>query len=173
MVIAIVMMAIGYPAAGWLGDRMIKRYIRGRLIVSAAGVFMGVVFLALTMLTPLESRLQFGILLSITAFFMPFAASNILATVYDITLPEVRSTSNAVFNFFEQIGSASAPSIAGVIAVRAGLGTAILSISVVAWSICLVMMMIAMFFAPRDLKALRQQLAERALQEKELACPQM
>ncbi|MCX7031933.1 MAG: hypothetical protein NTU62_17690 [Spirochaetes bacterium] len=51
-----------------------------------------------------------------------------------MTEPEVRSTANAMLSFMEQIGSAAAPAIAGLIAVRASLGTAILGICTSAWS---------------------------------------
>jgi MFS family permease len=167
MMTAIFTMAIGYPLAGWAGDRLFRRTLRGRLIVSSVGIFIGMVFAALALTTPVANRVQFGIMLSLMALFMPFAASNVLATIYDITLPEVRSTSNAIFNFTEQIGSASAPSIAGLIAVNASLGTAMLSISVIAWSICLVMIILALVFVPKDIQTLRGQLVERANQEKE------
>jgi MFS family permease len=162
MMVSILMMSIGYPFAGWLGDRLFKRTLRGRLIVSGVGIFLGIVFAALALTTPIASRLQFGIFLATMSFFMPFAASNMLATIYDITLPEVRSTSNAIFNFAEQIGSASAPSLAGLIAVQATLGSAMLWITVIAWSICLVMLLIAISFVSKDILRLRSQLSERA-----------
>ena len=165
MIIAILAMSAGYPIAGWLGDRLFKRQKLGRLIVSASGIFLGIILMAAALLTPIENKIQFGLLLTFGAFFMPFAASNMIATIYDITLPEVRSTSNAIFNFFEQIGSASAPAIAGLIAVRLSLGTAILYISVIAWSICLAMVLASMLFARKDLQKLRDQLAERAALE--------
>ncbi len=165
MVIAILAMSAGYPIAGWLGDRLFNRQKLGRLIVSASGIFLGIVLMASAILTPIENKTQFGILLTFGAFFMPFAGANMLATIYDITLPEIRSTSNAIFNFFEQIGSASAPAIAGLIAVKLSLGTAILYISVIAWSICLSMVLVSMLFARKDLQKLRDQLAKRAALE--------
>jgi MFS family permease len=165
MVAAILLMSIGYPFAGWLGDRLFKRTLRGRLIISGVGIFLGIIFAALALTTPVGNQLQFGVFLAVMAFFMPFAAANVLATVYDITLPEVRSTSNAIFNFAEQIGSASAPSIAGLIAIRASLGTAMLWISTIAWSICLVMLLGAIFYVPQDILKMRGQLEERAALE--------
>ena len=165
MVIAILAMSIGFPFAGWLGDQLFRKSLRGRLLVGCIGIFLGIVFAILALNTPVASRMQFGIFLVIMAFFMPFAAANVLATIYDITVPEVRSTTNALFNFAEQIGSAAAPSIAGLIAVKASLGSAILWISTIAWSVCLVMLIIGMAYVPRDILGLRKQLADRAALE--------
>ena len=130
MGIAIIVLAGGYPIGGALGDAWFKRNTRGRLLVSAIGVALGAIFLAFTLKTPVANQLQFGLLLGLTALFMPFAAPNMVASVYDVTVPEVRSTANAVFNFFDQIGAATSPLLAGLIAVRSSLGNAILIISV-------------------------------------------
>jgi hypothetical protein len=46
--------------------------------------------------------------------------------------------------------------------VRASLGTAILGICTSAWAVCLVFMVIAAVFVPRDIVALRGELQARA-----------
>jgi len=166
MGIAIIVLAGGYPIGGALGDAWCKRNTRGRLLLSAIGVALGAVLLVFTLRTPVADRLQFGLLLGLTALFMPFAAPNMVASVYDVTVPEVRSTANAVFNFFDQIGAATAPLLAGLIAVRSSLGDAILWISVGAWALCFVFQIAASFFMPADVKALRGIMAERAAAEK-------
>jgi MFS family permease len=166
MGIAIIVLAGGYPIGGALGDAWFKRNTRGRLLVSAIGVALGAIFLAFTLKSPVANQLQFGLLLGLTALFMPFAAPNMVASVYDVTLPEVRSTANAVFNFFDQIGAATSPLLAGLIAVRSSLGNAILWISVGAWALCFVLQIAASFFMPEDVETLRRQLRERAAVEK-------
>jgi MFS family permease len=162
MGVAIIVLAGGYPIGGALGDAWFKRNHRGRLLVSAIGVALGAVFLVFTLKTPVASQVQFGLLLGCTAIFMPFAAPNMVASVYDVTVPEVRSTANAVFNFFDQIGAATSPLLAGLIAVRSSLGNAILIISVGAWALCFVFQIAASFFMPKDVKALRDILSQRA-----------
>jgi MFS family permease len=166
MGIAILVLAAGYPIGGSLGDALFKRTPRGRMLVSAAGVALGAIFLVFALKTPVDNQLQFGLLLGLTAIFMPIAAPNMVAGVYDVTLPEVRSTANAVFNFFDQIGSSIAPALAGLIAVRSSLGNAILLISVGAWALCFVFMIVASFFMPHDVGVLRGQMRERAAAEK-------
>jgi MFS family permease len=166
MGIAIIVLAGGYPIGGALGDAWFQRDPRGRLLLSAIGVALGAAFLVFALNTPAAGRLQFGLLLGLTALFMPFAAPNMVASIYDVTVPEVRSTANAVFNFFDQIGAALSPWLAGLIAVRSSLGTAILWISTGAWILCFVFQITASFFMPHDVKVLRDEMARRAAAEK-------
>ena len=106
--------------------------------------------------------LAFEVFVGLAAIFMPLASANVIATVYDVTEPEVRGTANATLNFMEQIGSAAAPAIAGLIAVRASLGTAILGICTTAWAACFVFLALTAIFVPRDIARLRGELAARA-----------
>ncbi len=162
MVIAVLMLAAGYPMGGILGDYFFKRNQRGRLIVSAAGVIIALVLLVFAIMVPYNQIYLFGFLLAFTCIFMPFASPNVVTTIYDMTLPEVRSTANALQNFFEQIGSSIAPLLAGIIADASSLQDAILIICISAWSLCFIFLVISAYLVPRDLKDLRDQLKERA-----------
>ncbi len=162
MVVSVLALAAGYPIGGALGDYFFKRFQRGRLIVSAIGVIAGALLLWASLNVPIENKLQFMIMMSITAVFIPFAAPNVLSTVYDITLPEVRSTANSIQNLIEQGGSALAPALAGLIAVNFNLKSAILWICVGAWALCFLFFLGAIYLIPKDLKDLRNQLHERA-----------
>ncbi|HOG47883.1 MAG TPA: MFS transporter, partial [Anaerolineae bacterium] len=162
MVLAVLVMAAGYPVGGALGDHFFKRSLRGRLLVSAVGVILGAVLLAVTLGLPFDAKVPFALLMCLTALFMPFAAPNVTSTVFDVTPPEVRSTAHAVENFCELIGSSLAPMLAGLIAVRASLGQAILYICVSTWFVCFIFLLLAAFAAPRDIMALRRQLQQRA-----------
>jgi MFS family permease len=166
MVVAVLVLAAGYPLAGSLGDALFRRTNRGRAIVAATGVIVGAILMFATLSIPVGSTLAFGILLTVTALFIPFASPNVLATIYDVTPPEVRSSANAVAYFFEQLGSAAAPALAGIIALRSSLGTAIMGICTVAWVICFVMLILVAAYVPKDIAALRRQLAERAQAER-------
>jgi predicted MFS family arabinose efflux permease len=159
---AVLVLASGYFVGGMLGDALFRRTPRGRLLVSMVGVLTGAVLLTLTLNVPLENRPLFMVLMSLTALFIPFASANVLSTVYDITLPEVRSTALAVEQFIESIGAAFAPWLAGLIAVQASLQTAILLICLVAWMIGGAVLALAAVWVPRDIATLRQQLEQRA-----------
>lgn len=166
MVVAVLTLAVGYFVGGALGDALFRRHRRGRLLLAMTAVLLGAGFLYLTLQTPLASRERFLALLILTAFFMPFAAPNVVSSIYDVTPPEVRSTALAVQYFIEQSGSATAPLLAGIIAVRSSLGHAILLICVIAWLLCSLLFAFAAYVAPRDIETLRRLMRERAEQQR-------
>ncbi|HEY9089522.1 MAG TPA: MFS transporter [Anaerolineaceae bacterium] len=165
MVPAVLILAAGYPLGGALGDYFFKRTPRGRIYVATFGVIMGAILLYLTMQVPLANQTQFMIMLCLTAIFIPFAASNVVSTVYDITLPEVRSTANAVENFIESGGAALAPLLAGIIADASSLHDAILIICISAWTLCAIFFVVTSRFVETDIRVLRSQMRERAARE--------
>ncbi|MBN2472298.1 MAG: MFS transporter [Anaerolineae bacterium] len=166
MATAVLILAAGYFAGGSLGDWLFKRTRRGRLIVCLFGVITGAVMLYLTLQVPLANKGQFMVMLSITAFLIPFSSPNIISTVYDITVPEVRSTALSVQYFIESGGAALSPLMAGWIAERSSLGTAILLICTVAWVIAALFLVVAVIIAPRDINNLRAEMRDRAEQAK-------
>jgi MFS family permease len=165
---AVIVLAGGYFLGGALGDYFFKRTPRGRLLVSMVGVLMGALFLILTINVPIENQWLFLVLLWMTAIFMPIASANVIATVYDITLPEVRSTALSIQYFIENGGAALAPLLAGMIAVRTSLETAILTICVTTWILGSIILGFTAYFVPKDIKVLRDQLSVRAAKEREL-----
>jgi MFS family permease len=166
MVPAVLVLAAGYFVGGATGDFFFKRTPRGRALVSATAVLLGAILLTLTLNVPLDNRGLFMGLLCLTALFIPFAAPNVVSTVYDITLPEVRSTALAIESFIESAGAALAPLIAGLIAVRSSLHNAILLICVSTWVLCAAFFFVAAYLLPTDIHTLRQQMRERAERER-------
>ncbi len=166
MMIAIIVLALGYFVGGAVGDFMFKRTPRGRLITSSVGVILGAIFLLLAINVPIANQGLFLVWLSLTALFMPIASANVISTVYDITLPEVRSTALAIQYFIENGGAALAPLLAGIIAEKSSLETAILAICVSAWICGAIILGFAAHFVPRDIKVLRDQLKLRAEEER-------
>jgi MFS family permease len=158
----ILVLASGYFVGGALGDWLFKRTNKGRILISSLGVLLGAIFLALAILTPVESRSLFFTFMILTSIFMPFSSANVIATVYDITVPEVRSTAQAVEYFIENSGAALAPAIAGALAVSLGLGKAILIICTSTWLLCFLIYIGALFTIDGDISTLRGQMAERA-----------
>jgi MFS family permease len=158
----ILILASGYFVGGALGDFAFKRTNKGRIIVSCVGVLMGALFMYLAITTPIEAKNQFFIFMCLTAIFMPLSSANVIATVYDITVPEVRSTAQASEYFIENAGAAFAPIITGIIADAYDLKTAILLICTVAWVLCFFFYLGAIFTIDKDTKRLRDQMADRA-----------
>jgi MFS family permease len=166
MALAVIILAIGYPIGGTLGDFFFKRDKRGRLIVSMIGVLLGAIFLWFTLNVPNENVLLFTILLGCTALFMPFASPNVISTVYDVTLPEVRSTAVSVQYFIESAGAASAPLIVGLIADQTSLKNAFLLICIFTWLLCALFFFFTSRYIKKDIDVLRVEMAHRADQEK-------
>lgn len=166
MVIAVLILAAGYPVGGALGDYFFKRTPRGRALVALVGVLTGAVLLPVTLSIPNENQGLFLVMLGLTALFIPFAATNVISTVYDITLPEVRNSALALQSLIESSGAALAPSIAGWIADQTSLKSSFLIICVSAWILCAISFALVARLVPRDIHILRQQMAERATQER-------
>jgi MFS family permease len=164
----IIILAGGYFIGGAVGDWLFKRTLNGRVITSSIGVLTGAIFLYFAINTPIESKMAFLIFMAITALFMPLSSPNVIATVYDITLPEVRSTALSVEYFIENSGAALAPLLAGIIADNSDLRTAILVICISAWILCFFFYLGALFFVPKDIRFLRNQLTERAKKERSI-----
>jgi MFS family permease len=158
----ILILAAGYFIGGYLGDALFKRTNKGRILVSSVGVILGAIFIFFAIRTPIEDRTTFFVLMCLTALFMPLSAPNVTATVYDITVPEVRSTAQAVEYFIENIGAVTAPFLAGIFSVIYGKGNAILWICVTAWVLCFFFYLGALFTIDKDTGKLRTQMVERA-----------
>jgi len=166
MVPAVMILAAGYFVGGMIGDFFFKRTSRGRVLVAMVAVLVGAILLAFTMNVPVQNQTLFMVMLIITALFIPFASPNVISTVYDITLPEVRSTALAIQYFIENAGAALAPLLAGLIAVRSSLHQAILIICVSAWVVCSLLFAVTAYLVPHDIQTLRRQLRERAQEER-------
>lgn len=159
---AVLVLASGYFVGGALGDMAFKRSPRGRVLVSLVGVILGAFFLVITMNVPIENQIFFLVMLMFTALFIPFASPNVISTVYDITLPEVRSTALSIQYFIENAGAALAPLLAGIIASNSSLHNAILIICVVAWVLDAIFFAVTAYLVPVDIRTLRKQMSERA-----------
>lgn len=162
MAAAILVLAVGYPIGGALGDALFQRTPGGRAIVATIGVLVGAVLMALTLSVPAHNQTLFLLLLAATALFIPFSSPNVVSIVSDVTLPEVRSTAISIQYLIESAGAALAPLLAGAIADRTSLGTAILGINTTAWLICGVIYLGVVFLVPRDIATLRREMQARA-----------
>ncbi|OGO26704.1 MAG: MFS transporter [Chloroflexi bacterium RBG_16_52_11] len=165
---AILVLASGYFVGGALGDFFFRRTPRGRMLVALVGVLTGAILLYFTFNIPVEDARMFSIMLIVTALFIPFASPNVIATVYDITLPEIRSTALSIQYFIEDGGAAIAPLLAGIIAKSYSLETAILVICVSAWLLGAFFLAFTAYLVPRDIQTLRTQMRDRAEAEKSI-----
>lgn len=161
MIPAVLMIGAGYFFGGFIGDAAYKKTILGRIIVSILSILFGAFFLALAITQPLDRVVSFQILLGITSFFIPLASPNIATSVYDVVLPEMRSTATSIQYFLGNIGSAFAPLLAGAISQAYSLKTAILAISLSAWTITAVILSFSLKSFKSDWEDMRRNLRER------------
>ncbi len=166
MGVAVMVLAGGYFIGGSLGDFFFKRTPRGRVIVSTIAVLLGAILLWITLGVPVDNKPLFLVMLCLTALFIPISAPNIVATIYDVTLPEVRSTALSIQYFIESAGAALAPWLAGLVADQSSLRFAILIICTVAWLLCAIFYAMAAYFLPEDIETLRGQMRLRAERER-------
>ncbi|HSR35312.1 MAG TPA: MFS transporter [Anaerolineae bacterium] len=169
MLVAIVTLSAGYFLGGTVGDFFFRRTPRGRLLTAMVGVLAGAVLLALTLIVPVENGGISLPLLALTCLNMSVASPNVIATVQDVTEPEVRGTAQAIMSFAENFGSALAPWLAGLIALSYSLHVAILVICSSAWLLCALLFGFAALLIPRDVERLRQTMRARAEAEQALA----
>jgi MFS family permease len=170
---AILVLAAGYFVGGALGDRLFQHTPRGRMLVSIFGVLTGAILFTITLSVPIANQNLFLVLMLVTALFIPFSSANVISTVYDITLPEVRSTALAIQYFIENGGAALAPLMAGFIARSYSLHIAILTICVSAWVLASILLSFTAYLVPRDIKTLRDQMEERAELERSRKAPDL
>jgi MFS family permease len=165
MMVAIVTLSAGYLLGGSVGDFFFRRTPRGRVLTAMVGVLAGALFLVLALSVPATSQGLFLALLALTGLTMSVASPNVVATVQDVTEPEVRGTAQAIMSFADNIGSAVAPWLAGLIAVSHSLHVAILVICTSTWILCAILFGATAILVPRDVERLRETMQARAQRE--------
>ncbi|HZD57922.1 MAG TPA: MFS transporter, partial [Anaerolineales bacterium] len=163
----VLVLASGYFVGGSVGDFFFRKTPRGRMLVSTAAVLLGAILLTLTLNVPVGNQGLFAAMLIVTALFIPFASPNVISSIHDITLPEIRSSALAIESFIEFGGAALAPLLAGVITVNSSLQVAILSICVSAWILGGIFLGWTAYLIPGDIEKLRQQMRLRARLERQ------
>jgi MFS family permease len=166
MIVVIPMLSSGYLIGGAVGDFFFRRTPRGRVLTAMVGVLAGTVFLVLALGVPAEQKALFLLPLSLACITMSVAAPNVVATVQDVAEPEVRGTAQAMLSLADNIGSALAPLLAGMIADRSSLHAAILIICVSTWLLCAALFAVVALLVPRDVEQLRQTMKARAEEER-------
>lgn len=167
----IIVLAAGYFVGGAIGDYFFQHSQRGRLLVATFGVLLGAILFMLTLNVPNQNQTFFLVMMLLTALFIPFSSANVISTVYDITLPEVRSTALSIQYFIENGGAALAPIMAGFISESYSIRVAFLVICVTAWILTAILLSITAYLVPGDIQTLRDQMKERAKIERGRVTP--
>lgn len=150
----ILALVAGNIVSGYLSDYMFRRTPRGRALLGAIVVFLSVPLVYFTMYA--ASDQLFYALGFVTALVIPMAGPSVSASVMDITLPELRGSATAYLNFFNGIGGAFGPAIAGLVAASTSLQFAITFVSAVTWVFCGIVFTALIFTIPSDLARFRE-----------------
>src|SRR5262245_54966746 len=99
--------AFAVPVAGWLADRLARRFVGGRMAVQAAGLLIGAAFVVLvatadTTVTLLVAMTGFGVCKG-------FYDSGIFASMYDAVEPRMRGAAAGLMNTVGWGGGALGP----------------------------------------------------------------
>jgi MFS family permease len=106
--------ALSVPVAGWLADKLARRFAGGRILVQAAGLLLGATFVFLVGKTSNTTTL----LVAMTGFGLckGFYDSGIFASLYDVIEPRARGTAAGVMNTVGWGGGALGPLCVGLAA---------------------------------------------------------
>jgi MFS family permease len=110
---------LGVVVGGILADRLARRYLGGRMMAQAVGLFGGVAFIFLTGWT--LSMPLLIVALSGFGFFKGIYDANIWASLYDVVKPARRATAVGLMNSIGWLGAALAPTVIAVAASRYGM----------------------------------------------------
>ncbi len=106
--------AASVPLGGVLADRLARRHAGGRMMVQAAGLLVGSVFVFLVGSTGQLGTLM--VAMTCFGFCKGLYDSNIFASMYDVIEPRARATAAGVMNFVGWGGGALGPLAVGSIA---------------------------------------------------------
>ncbi len=169
LVSLLLVIALGYAVAGLLGDVVFTYIKRGRIIVSLFGVVLSAVLIVFLIEVPTSNRGLFSTLIMLTGFFMTFARPNLLATIFDLTLPEVRSVAVSLFFIFQLLGTAASTVLIRYFEPRLPVGKIIQYFGAISWGICAVLLGVVFFLVPDEIRHLRRHMAYRSYLESRLA----
>ena len=114
---------VGVIVGGVLADRLIRKYLGGRMMTQAMGLLGGVTFIFLTGWT-VSLPVLIGALIGF-GFFKGIYDANIWASLYDVVRPDRRATAVGMMNSIGWLGAAIAPTALALVSERYGMSIGI------------------------------------------------
>lgn len=167
----LIALTLGSPLGGWLGDRLSRLRRDGRILISIAGVVLPGLFLYIAIKTQEFQPLQFTFLMSLMGIYMSFYWPNMVASIFDITLPEFRASATSIMLFFQVLGSLLGNGLISLMQNRVGLEVALLWICLSAWAACLIILVGLLKLVSNEIEELRRHMAYRSHLESRLQLP--
>jgi MFS family permease len=168
LVSTFIMMTLGFPTSGILGDFYFQKNKVGRVVISMIGVFLSIVSLLLVYY--FRNHPGFGLLIPLLAlgFFMSSVWPNIYASMMDVTLPEFRASAGAIIFIFQTLGGQIGPILVNLLYRRIGLIGSTTWVLVSIWTVCLVLLIFLQYQIPKDIEQYRRHMAYRSWLENNL-----
>jgi len=150
---------VGALLGGWLADKWRAKVPGGRMATQAAGLLMGAPFVFICGTT--ESLEVLIVTLTIFGVFKGIYESNIWASLYDVVPAARRGTAVGLMNMIGWLGGAVAPPAVGFAADREWFtfGEAIAGTGFIYLTLGVILMLSAIFLAPRDVRRVAAQQA--------------
>jgi len=124
--------ACSVPIAGWLADRLCRRFVAGRMLVQAFGLAAGAGFVFLVGRTASTSTLIFA--MTVFGICKGFYDSGIFASLFDSIEPRARGTAAGSMNTVGWGGGALGPVLVGLASKYGGKATEVENMSeAIAW----------------------------------------
>jgi MFS family permease len=169
---SLITLAISFPLAGYLGDYFFQKIRAGRVFVCITGTALAMISLIFVYyFRDTSSWLLFTSLILLGIFFS-FSWPNLIASILDITLPELRASAGGVFLLSQTIGAVVTPLFVNLFRRRIGLIGSTTWVCVLAWGICMVLFSLLFKRIPDDIERLRKHMAYRSYLEMRLKLPQ-
>ncbi len=140
---------VGSPLGGLLADVLRRRWMAGRVMVQALGLFIGAPFVFICGRASSMSAVM--VTLAAWGFFKGLYDANIFAAVFDVIPPQVRGTAAGFINMMGWLGGGAAPVIIGIAAERIGASQAISLSSAIYVAAGILLSTAAAFFIRRDI----------------------
>ncbi len=160
---------LGYPLGGILGDILFRYRRNGRIYVFLLGLVMPSFCLNFAFRSTNVLQSMFSLCLMGMGFFMAFTWPNLIASVLDITLPELRASAIAIIFLLRAIGIIISPRILSMLGAQVGIQDALMWICIGSWGVCLIFCYGLLFFIPQEMEQLRRHMAYRSHLEARLA----
>jgi MFS family permease len=166
---ALIAIGLGSPLSGMLGDMLFRKKKTGRIIVSFIGTGLTLIFLLLAFINlDIESNF-FGWTVMLMGLFMSFSIPNLLASIMDIALPEIRSFIIAIFLLILALPQFFHPYLMAVFQRFTDLRSAILWLCLGSWGLSILFQIGLFVKIPGDIEHLRRHMARRSQLETQLA----
>ncbi|MFW5713632.1 MAG: MFS transporter [Brevefilum sp.] len=165
---ALIALMIGYPVGGYLGDLYAHKWDTGRITIAMLGMLMPSVFLFLGFLIADINSPYFFVMMILMGFFTSFSWPNVIAIIFSITLPEVRSFTTSIGMALRALGGLIGPYLVSVLQFRMGLRAAILTVTIGGWLLGFLSLIGMYVTLPKDMENLRRHMAYRSHLERRL-----